>query len=506
MTDKQPSADSHIVTRGAGLAFLGRMGALFEPVSVVVFAQLYGAPNLGLFLLLWGYVQLVVAATDLATSVALQRFIPSTKDEDKVHAILKASILVSIVLSVIASLALTLAAPWLATHINAEEGVSGDLSLIIATYAWAIPIWCLVEVTTAAMRARRAFGPEVRIRVLYEQGLRLISGVTFFLMGMPIYGLFLSHLLAITVTLVASFYNLRRYYDLRRAWAAPLKAAGLRELVRFGLPMVGTASLKKFQSNFPIFLLNFIIPGAQGATAVAVYSVARKVSSALQGIRMSFDYVIAPLAASKNPLSERDALQDMFTFTTRLMVSIFIPATAVMLILSRDILMVVGSEFAAASGLLVALALGRAVEAAVGPSASLVEMLARYRLPLINNATGFAVTALLMLLLVPGLGAMGAAISSAIGLSVTALMALGEAWMLYGLKPYDRRIFRPLGTALLGGGVIIALVKIAEPYGMAPRIAAAAIGLLIAFYFLLRFGYSNRDAAAFGKFARWLRN
>ncbi|MBW7835571.1 MAG: oligosaccharide flippase family protein, partial [Sphingomonadales bacterium] len=296
MTDKQPSADSHIVTRGAGLAFLGRMGALFEPVSVVVFAQLYGAPNLGLFLLLWGYVQLVVAATDLATSVALQRFIPSTKDEDKVHAILKASILVSIVLSVIASLALTLAAPWLATHINAEEGVSGDLSLIIATYAWAIPVWCLVEVTTAAMRARRAFGPEVRIRVLYEQGLRLISGVTFFLMGMPIYGLFLSHLLAITVTLVASFYNLRRYYDLRRAWAAPLKAAGLRELVRFGLPMVGTASLKKFQSNFPIFLLNFIIPGAQGATAVAVYSVARKVSSALQGIRMSFDYVIAPLA------------------------------------------------------------------------------------------------------------------------------------------------------------------------------------------------------------------
>lgn len=506
MPDKQPSADSKLVTRGAGLAFLGRMGALLEPVSVVVFANLYGAPTLGLFMLLWGYVQLVVAGTDMATSVAIQRFVPATKDDETACAILKAALLISIVLSSVVAAAIGLAAPFLARFVNADENTTEQLTTIIAIYAWCIPIWCLVEVNTAAARARRAFGPEVRIRVLYEQGLRLVAGVAFYFMGMPIYGLFVSHLLGVAITALASFRQVNRQYDLKKVWAAPLAKAGLPELVRFGLPMVGTAMLKKFQTNFPAFILNLIIPGAQGATAVAVYSVARKIASALQGIRMSFDYVIAPLAAARNPLHDREALQDLYAFTTRQVCAIFIPATALLIALRDDIVAIVGPEFAAAGGLVAALAMGRAVEAFVGPSAALIEMLAKYRLPLINGLAGFAVTATLMFFLVPEIGAMGAAVASSFGLATTALASLAEARIIYGLNPYDRRIIRPLLFAALGAAVIVILVELAGPLGIAGRFAAGGVGLIAAFYILLRVGLSDRDAAAFGKLARWVRN
>src|SRR5690606_291767 len=117
-----------------------------------------------------------------------------------------------------------------------------------------------------------------------------------------------------------------------------------------------------------------IIPGAQGASAVAIYTVARKITSALQGIRMSFEYVIAPIAASRNPLSERDALQDLYAFTTRLVCAIFIPAAALMVALRHDIIAVVGHEFAAAGALVAVLTAGRMAEAFTGPSASLIEM------------------------------------------------------------------------------------------------------------------------------------
>jgi O-antigen/teichoic acid export membrane protein len=506
MPDKQPPTDSHIVTRGAGMVFLGRMGALLEPISIIVFANLYGAPALGLFMLLWGYVQVSVAGTDMATSVAIQRFIPAAKDDETACAILKASLLISLVLSLLLAAALSLAAPYLAQFINTDARTDKYLSTIIAIYVWTIPVWCLVEVNTAAARARRAFGPEVRIRIFYEQGLRLVAGVAFYFLGFPIFGLFIAHLLGVTLTAAASFRQVHRQYDLKKVWRAPLAKSGFAELIRFGLPMMGTAMLKKFQSNFPAFLLNFIIPGAQGASAVAIYTVARKITSALQGIRMSFEYVIAPIAASRNPLSERDALQDLYAFTTRLVCAIFIPAAALMVALRHDIIAVVGHEFAAAGALVAVLTAGRMAEAFTGPSASLIEMLAKYRLPLLNGLAGFAVIALLMIWLVPAYGAWGAAAASACGMATTAIASVIEAKVIYDLLPYDRRLIQPLAVATLGAAVIAALVAITYPLGMAARIAAGVAGLAVAYFILLRFGFHERDAAAFGRLARWVRN
>lgn len=506
MPDKAPPTDSLIVTRGAGMVFLGRMGALLEPISIMVFANLYGAPALGLFLLLWGYVQVAVSATNMATPVAIQRFIPATKDDEAACAILKASLLISLLLSILFSGALSLSAPHLAPFINTDARTSPHLATIIAIYAWTIPVWCLVEVNTAAARARHAFGPEVRIRVLYEQGLRLVAGVTFYFLGFEIFGLFISHLLGVTLTAMASFHQVHRQYGLKKVWAAPLAKSSFPELVRFGMPMTGTAMLKKFQSNFPAFLLNFIIPGVQGASAVAIYSVARKITSALQGIRVSFEYVIAPIASSRNPLSDREALQDLYAFTTRLICTIFVPAAALMILLRHDIIGVVGPEFAAAGGLITALVLGRMVEAFTGTSASLIEMLAKYRLPLINGLAGFAVTALMMILLVPNYGAWGAATASACGMAATAIAGVLEARILYNLLPYDRRLVPPLVVAVLGAAVIAALVGVTHSLGPLARMLAGVVGLAAAYFILLRVGLHERDAAAFGRLARWLRN
>ncbi|RMF10672.1 MAG: hypothetical protein D6763_05175 [Alphaproteobacteria bacterium] len=505
MTHDSRSADRKAVAKGAGLAFLGRLGALIEPVSVILFAKLYGAPTLGLFLLLWGYVQLAAVGADFAMTTALQRFVPSTTDEARIHQTLKLALAVSISLSLVLAGTLTWLAPRATAFINADPGASGDLVTIVRLYAWGIPLWCFISVSTAAVRARRAFGPEVKVRIFYEQGLRLAAGILFFALGFQIYGLFVAHLVAMVVTGYLSLRLLGKHYSLRQMVGAPVDAQALGLMFHFGSPMAVSNLIKRLQSSLPLFVLNLMLPGAAGAAAVAVYAVARKVVSVLQVIRQSFEYVMAPLASASRGQADESALGNMYAFATRLICSIFLPAATAVVLVRDEIVTVIGPEFTAAGTLIAILVLGRAVEAATGPSAALVEMLGRYRLPLLNGLLGLGVSALLLIWLTPRLGAPGAAIATAVGINVTALASLLEIWRFYGHQPYDRRLIRPLAAAA-GCSVMIAVVYWLTPGGDAVRFASTAVALALSLVLLLRFGFSDGDASAFGKLGRWLRD
>ena len=71
--DKRDAHDDiRQVAGGAGLAFLGRLGALIEAVSVVVFTWAYGAETFGLFAVLWSYVKVTTALSDAAMTNAVR--------------------------------------------------------------------------------------------------------------------------------------------------------------------------------------------------------------------------------------------------------------------------------------------------------------------------------------------------------------------------------------------------------------------------------------------------
>ncbi len=502
----QRPEDNRDVARGAGLAFLGKLGAVIELLSLFAFAYFYGAPTYGVFVVLWSYVLVSTGLSDLAMTTALQRYIPASTDEDHSHRVLKAALVISITLSVLMAAILSLASPWLDEFINAAPEVSEDLDIIIAIYAWAIPLWCFIDVSTSAVRARRVFGPEVKVRIFYEQGLRLICGMLFFFMGFIYYGLFIAHLVALVAAGALSLQLLARHYDLKKMWRTPIDWPLLREMAKFGLPMCGNNFLKKSHSNFPVFVLNYMIPGAGGAIAAGTFTVARKVVSTLQVIRQSFEYVMAPMASAKNALTERTALQDMYAFSTRLICSLFLPVGITVIILREDIASFAGSSYPGAAILIGILAIGRAVEAFTGPSQALLEMMARSRTPLINGIVGFAITLILMLWLTPLWGPTGAAVATAIGINFPSIASLLQVRILYDLNPYDRRLIRPLVASIFGALLVAAVSFTMIDAETLPRILGVAGTLAIAYYLLLRFGYSDRDAATFGKLARWVRH
>lgn len=495
------NSDLARVAGGAGFAFLGRLGAIIEAISLIVFTWFYGAATFGLFAVLWSYVKVTTAVSDAAMTTALQRFVPKAEkgDAEKVagHAIKFSFLLASVF-----ALAGTLAAPQLAPFINAAETDAEQLITVIQIYVWVLPFWTVVEVATASIRAKRTFGPEIKVRIFYEQGLRLIMAVTFALLGMLTYGLFLAHLASVLLSALLALRLVAKHYDIRAIISAPLTGPIASEMRQYGFSVMPSNIIKKLFSEFPIMFLNFLLPGADGAAAGGYYAVARKIASALQAVRLTFEYVMAPLAAEKDGHGDHKALHDMFAFATRLSICVALPFGAALVLARHDILATMQPEFQAAAAAIAILCAGRVLEASTGPSTAIVEMLGHRLLPPLNGMLGLATLLGLGIYLIPAYGVTGAAIAAASGLNVTALVSLFQSALLFKLWPYNRYILRPLATTLLLTGGILVLVPASSQWPAPFGFAGAIVSLLMALFILLRFGLSDHDATALGKVTR----
>lgn len=492
------------LARGARLAFVGRAGALIEVLSLFLFAQMYGSETYGIFLVLWFVVQALAIFSDFGMTLALQRFIPADEDEINAGRILKYALSVSLTISCMVSISLTFAAPFLADFINANERDSQHLVDIIRLYAWAVPLWCLIDVCTAAIRAQQVFGPEIKVRVFYEQGFRLVFGSLFYFLGYLSFGLFISHLIGLAITAFFALRLIHRHYGLPLVFAKTGRDKALvRDMVSFASSMVLPNLAKKWHSGLPLLVLNVMIPGAQGAEAAGIYGIARKLVSFINVFRESLEYVLAPIASAHSKLEQKDQLQDMFRFATRLAICLIIPAATLIVCLRYGLMRLSGSEFLAGTLAVIILASGRVLEAGTGPSTAILTMIGRYRLPFINAVIGVALTGLLGVMLVPmgsmfADGLMGpiaaAALSAIIGINATAILANLEVRFLYDLRPYARQSVKPILVSLAFSAVLAGVILLTEDIWRPLHFVIGVIGFICALVGIMRYGFQREEA------------
>lgn len=492
------------MARGAGLALLGRSGALIELVTFFLFTQMYGSQTFGLFMTLWGVVQGLAIVSDFGMSMALQRFIPTAENEVEAGRVLKYAVNTTLTFSCLITIGLIVAAPHLAHFVNANKQDSEHLVTIIRIYALSVPLWSMVETATGAIRARSVFGPEVKVRIFYEQGFRLIFGVLFWVLGYLSLGLFVSHVIGLAVTAGFAFRLVHKYYGLGHLIARTGMSRALgREMVSYSSTMMLPNFAKKWHSWLPVVFLNMMLPGARGAEAAGVYAAARKLVSVLNVFRESFEYVLAPLASANSGQEDRANLREMLAFATRVSVPAFIPMATVVICYRHELLRQSGSEFVAGAGALLILVLGRSLEVTWGPSTSILAMIGRYRVPFINAAAGVVATALLAFWLIPhpdyfGGGLRGnmvaAAIAAAGGINVGAVLGFLQVRYIYGLRPYDRRLFRPVATALAISAVMALIFNVTNGMWRTGYFILGIATLILGVLALLRFGFTKEDA------------
>jgi O-antigen/teichoic acid export membrane protein len=399
------------------------------------------------------------------------------------------------------ALVVTLNSGWVASFFSAAPADKAVLPTAIAIFAWGLPLWTFIEIATSAARARRAFGPEIRLRLFWEQIARIAFALGFFGLGAGSLGLVLAHLSSLALTALLCVPLLARYYDPRLLLRAPVTGKGLRLLLATGLALLPANAARRLLVDAPALIINVLLPGARGAVASGLFEIARKLATLPLAVRQAFQYVMAPVAAHQ-ARADRAQLAPLYRFASRLSTALVVPLAGWLAFAGPDILSVYRPEVKAALPLLYILVAARAAEAIVGPATPIVEMTGHRILPLVNSLVGLLVWAGLSLVLVPLYGAPGMAVAVGAATVAIAYMATLELQLTEALSPFDRKLFLGLGVALAGVG----LMALAEHFTRGPARFFAVTSLwALASWCAVRLGLVRGDREALGAVARRLR-
>lgn len=492
------------VGKGAGMAALARLGALIELVAQPAYVWLYGLTGYGLYISLWSAVNVLGFIVNLAMHQALQRLIPSAEDETEAHGILRFALLVTLLPACVIAGAVTLSAPYLAPAFSSSEAASKAMPQIIALFIWSLPLLILLEVATAAARARRAFGPEIRLRIFWEQCVRLILAVVAYFAGYLVFGLFAAHLASLAITAVLALRLLGKYYDLGLLLRAPMPGALRHNALVTGFAMLPPNIARRAFNDLPPVLLSLTLPGSGGAVAAGLYGIARKVASVPLIVRQAFLYVLAPLSAAQARI-DRAAILPLYQFANRLAAILVIPLTIAMILISDIILLIFTTSALAALPILVVLLIGRAGEAVLGAATPIIEMTGHRLLPLANSILGLSAATLIYILLPAYSGAVGMAVAVAAGVTIASWVAAWELSRFEKMPTWDRHLLWAVAQQLAGSAMLIFAARLVADEGIAVRLSLVLTGLLLLIWAGLKWGLERDDKLALGRAAKLLR-
>ncbi len=487
------------LARGAALAGLSRLGALIEIVTQPLLIWLFGVPIYGIYVSLWAGIVLITTVTDLAMTNALQRVVPQL-DDGPAHAAVRLAIAVTVGAAVLMALIVAWNADGIAALLSVAPEERASLPAAIRLFACALPLWMFVEVATSAVRARRAFGPEIRLRIFWEQIARMAFAIGFFVLGFGLFGLIAAHLASLALTAALCVPLLGRYFDISKLVRQPITRILARRLLWTGASLLPSNLSRRMLIHGPAVALGLLLPGTRGAEAAGLFEVARRISTVPYFVRQSFEYVLAPLS-SANKSGGAEAVAPLYRLASRVTAALVLPLAALLIFGGRDVLSLYRPEVLAALPLLIVLVIGRTVDALAGPAQTIVEMTRHRGLPLLNSLIGLTVWGVLSLLLVPKLGELGMAAAVAAATAAVALSALIELPRAE-FAPSPRWLARAILVFLAGAaGMGVAVFVLEGPVRFGALLALWAVATWLS----LKVGLDDADKEALGGVARRLR-
>ena len=482
-TDDEISARD--VAKGAGTTLLARLGGVLEVVAQPLYIWLFGLAGYGFYGALWAATNLTQNVADLGTTGAMQRVIPQATSAQKEAAALRAALILGVVPCILIAITVFILAEPVSKFFNADARDSAQATEIIRLFIWALPLWSFVEVATSALRARRIFGAEIRLRLFWEQLIRLLVVVSLFFAGWSTRALYIGHLISLGATCLLCVRLLAKNFELRLMFKGPLVDDMFHATLKAGLAVLPTNIALRIFGDGPAIALNAILPGASGAVATSLYIVARKISSLVQLVRTAFAYVLAPLASALSK-DGKEKVSSIYGFSTRVLVTLALPLAAVLGAMGPTILPVFGPGVEQALIAVWILLASRAFEAVCGAAAPIQQVVSAHRHQLVGSITGVVLAFVIGGYFTPQYGLNAMAWAVAIGLAAASAIPMIQLNLHDDLHPFERPflavLLKALGVAIAGSLLIVAIQFVPL---LAQRVLFAGL-VLVAFAFAPR--------------------
>jgi O-antigen/teichoic acid export membrane protein len=497
-TDRE-HATTHRQIRGSSLLLAGRMAAILINLAVQVLIVRYlSKTEFGAFAYALSLVSIVETISTLGLDRAVGRFVPIYHEEDDVPRLF--GTIVTMVLTI-----LTVGTAAVVVILGARDLIVGpdtsgarDAGALLVILIILGPIQALDHVLEGLLAAFANARAIVLRRHIMAPLLKLLA------IGGVIAVAGDARLLAI-LYVVAGAAGVALYAPLL---IGSLRSAGLlgrigwREIVLPVGALVGFAgpllandlALTVRTSLDAVFVQQF-----HGAPEVAVLRSVLPVARLNQLVFTSFALLFTPMAARLFARRDNAALDDLYWQTAVWQAIVSFPVFAVTFALAGAVTAILfGADYAAAAPVLAILSVGYYVNAATGQNSLTLRVFGRVRVLVVGALVITALTLLVDLLLIPPLGAVGAALASAaalVGGNIYNQVAMHRTTSVHGFRMRYLPLYAGIGVA---GAALLALELIVHP----PDVIAFAAAVAASIAVVVAFRSHLRLASTFPELAR----
>jgi O-antigen/teichoic acid export membrane protein len=421
-------SDASIAQRMAGAAFLIRVfSAGIAYVSQVLMARWMGGSEFGTYVSVWVWVLLIGHLANAGFASAAQRFVPEYAergDQDGLRGFLgggrRLGVIIATAVAVIGLVIL-----WQFGHL-----LTGAMVMPLALAALCLPMFVLTDIQDGIARSWNwtdlALGPPYLIRPVILLGCMAAGHFA---------GFASTAVTAMACAVVATWLAaMIQFVLLNRRLAVKVAAGPGRAEPMFWL-----------KTSLPIFLVEtfylaltytdvILLKYLRGPEEVAVYWAAVKTLALVAFVYFAVAAAAAHRFSEYHVAGDRQKLADFLRASIRWTFFPSLAATILILALGKPFLMMFGPDYVKGYPAMFVVSVGLLARAAVGPVERLLTMSGHQTACALIYGVAFAVAVILCLLLIPPLGMMGAAIATAVALTLESVLLIWVTTARLGLS------------------------------------------------------------------------
>ncbi|MUW13215.1 oligosaccharide flippase family protein [Halorubrum sp. CBA1125] len=447
-----------VVSGGAVLFFVGKVASNVSNFLLqILLTRTLGAASYGVYSYAQTILSVVGVFARLGVTESIMRFVPEFEDKKTTQG---GYITIAFSTSIIGAIVVSVLLFSFAGQINEltlENPLFTDVLRILALF---LPLQVSIQAISNTFRAFEDARNQIFIRDVLVPVLNVVSVAIALMLGATIVGasaaVAFAGLLAVAISLslLIKRIDIHVNFDIGRE--------ELYEYYNFSIPLTLTAAGSLLYTNVDRLMIGYFL----GEVEVGIYGVAIGLAT-VTGLALSgLNQLFPPIASKLHSRDEREELQKVFKTVTRWSFTLCLLPAVLLYTFRLEVLALFGSEFTRGSVVLSLFVAGQIIRSAVGPSGYML-MMSKHQYVVLFNRWFLGVSNVIAnYILITRYGFVGAAVASALTLSLVNLFRILELWILERYNPYTRRylkpvlagvivvvLMRPIRTALLGYGI-----------------------------------------------------
>ncbi len=469
-------------TKKAGQVFIVRIfSQVIGLIAGIIYARFLGADLYGVFQLAFTTISVLLLFTVFGMSSGLIRYIPifrTDRNKEALRGVINFSLTFAFLLSSIAAILLFLEKDFISNTIFHEP----RLSKVLPIFCFILIFYSVITVLGGVIQAEKEAPAFIFFRYVLDGLFSVLIFVGFyFFFRMKLLGIsWAKFLSSIFILLITIRWVIKKFPFLLSKPLLP--RINKKEFVLYSASLLFV--------SFTYFLMNqvnnLLIGVYSVSKEVGFYSVGNIVAGLVIFILTSFNIIFAPIVSELYHKKEYETLSKMYSAVTRLVWIFTLPIFIWIVIFSDGILSIFGPDFVAAKWVLIFLAIGQFVNAAVGPNGLILSMSGHQKWEMLNGVVVATLNIGLNILLIPRFGAVGSAIGGAIALVIVNIIRTIEVWGIMKMFPYNIKFIKPIFAGIVGT-VALGFLKRVSGTGLVYTVVGGVIGgiLILGTIFLL---------------------